>query len=175
MDEKKTVQSLDQLFAAGDAWLRKYGMVTGIAHNAIVMNLYVAFPKVKYLEYFLPESTENRKVWVILYVPLWRLLFMNRDKMVEDVIFFLREYLDSYDIRVELKRYKKGVEKHDQIPKNATEHFADINIRDDSVSVPTEDKPSANPTSTEPAAETIADGGQDSSGTSDSGSKPGPR
>lgn len=123
IDEKKDLESLEQLFAAGDAWLRKYGIVSKIAHNSIVTNLYVAFPKVRYLEYFLPEdSSKERKVWVRLYVPFWKLLLVNREKMVDEVIFFLREYLSDYDIKVELKRYKKGVEKSNEIPKEAHDH-----------------------------------------------------
>lgn len=122
MDEKKTVESLDQLFAAGDAWLRKYGMVTSIAHNAIVANLYVNFPKAKYVDYFLPKDSAHRKVWVRLHVPFWKLVFTNKDKMIDQVIDFLREYLTDYDIQVELKRYRKGVEKSDEVPKEAITH-----------------------------------------------------
>lgn len=123
-DDKKTVESLEQVFAAGDAWLRNHGLVTGIAHNAIVANLYVNFPKVRYLEYFLPEDGSRRKVWVILYVPFWKLVFTNRDAEVDKIIEFLKEYLQGYDIKVELKRYKKGVEKSDAIPTNAVDHVA---------------------------------------------------
>lgn len=124
MDNQKTVEDLDQLFAAGDAWLRKFGIVSPIAHNAVVLNLYAAFPKVKYLEYFLPEDGSRRKVWVILYVPLLKLLFVNRNKMVDDVIEFLKEYLHDYDIQVELKRYKKGIERSNEVPGKATAHLA---------------------------------------------------
>lgn len=122
MDEKKDVENLAQLFAAGDAWLRKFGLVASVAHNAIVANLYVNFPKVRYLEYFLPEEAGRRKVWVVLYIPFWKLLFTNRDRMIDEVITLLREYLSDYDIRVELKRYRKGVEKSNEIPKDALEH-----------------------------------------------------
>lgn len=129
MDEKKTVEDLDQAlneqtFAAGDAWLRGHGVLSKIAHNAIVANLYVNFPKVRYLEYFLPEDTERKKVWVRLYVPFWKLLFSRRERMIDNVIVFLRDYLKDYDIKVELKRYKKGVEKSNEIPKPAIDHVA---------------------------------------------------
>lgn len=123
-DEKDAVEELGQLFSAGDAWLRKHGMVTSIQHNSIVSNLYVNFPKVRYLEYFLPEDGTNRKVWVRLYVPFWKLLFLNRERMVDDVIGFLREYLVDYDIKVELKRYKKDVEKSNEVPNDAIDHVS---------------------------------------------------
>lgn len=120
-DEKKTVDNLEQVFAAGDAWLRRYGMVTGVQHNSVVLNLYMAFPKVRYVEYFLPKDQTKRKVLVQLYFPFWKLVFMNKDKMIDDVIFFLREYLNDYEVRVELKRYKKGVEKSDEVPNEASD------------------------------------------------------
>lgn len=123
MDDHKNIDDLEQVFAAGDSWLRKYGIVTPIAHNSIVLNLYGAFPKVRYLEYFLPEDSSRRKVWVILYVPFWKLLFTNREKMIDSVIDFLREYLFDYEINVELKRYKKGVDKSDEIPSSITDHL----------------------------------------------------
>lgn len=131
MDDKKAVEGLQELIAAGDAWLRKYGVVSSVAHNSIVLNLYVAFPRVRYVEYFLPEDTSRRKVWVILYVPLWRLLLTKRDKLVDDVIMFLREYLDGYDIQVELKRYKRGVERSDEIPTDAINHVGDAAAPDE--------------------------------------------
>lgn len=152
MDEKKTLESLDQLFAAGEAWLRKYGVVTNIAHNAIVTNLYVNFPKVRYLEYFLPQDvSRNRKVWVILYVPFWKLLLTNRERMIDDVIMFLREYLDGYDIQVELKRYKKGIERSNEIPENAINHVAPSGVQPESEN------------SAEPGAEPAADAGASTS------------
>jgi len=154
MDEKKTVDELtsvfsEQEFAAGDAWLRSHGILASIQHNAIVANLYVNFPKVQYLEYFLPEDTSRRKVWVILYVPFWKLLFANRDRMVDDVIMFLREYLRDFDIKVELKRYKKGVEKSNEIPETAIDHIAAApNVQPEPKSDPAPATPSP-----EPAAE----------------------
>lgn len=122
-DDKKTVEHLDQLFAAGDAWLRKFGLVTAIAHNSIVANLYVNFPKIRYLEYFLPRDSTTRKVWVVLYVPLHRLIFTSRDNLIDEVIQFLREYLDGYDIQVQLKRYKKGIERSNEVPNTAIDHI----------------------------------------------------
>jgi hypothetical protein len=110
---------LEAVIAAGDAWLRKYGVVTSFAHNAIVANLYVAFPKVRYVEYFLPRNPDARRVLVVLYFPTLTLLFSNRDKLVTRVTEFLREYLSGYEITVELRRYKKGVEKSHEIPSNA--------------------------------------------------------
>lgn len=175
-DDKKTVESLEQVFAAGDAWLRKYGMVTSIAHNAIVANLYVNFSKVRYLEYFLPEDTTRRKVWVVLYVPFWKMLFTNRDRMIDDVIAFLRDYLNDYDIKVELKRYKKGVEKSDEIPKQAADHVSDNVHAGDDLPKEGSDLQSVQPPETvppEPAPEAGREASQDQGSPVAAASEPG--
>ena len=127
-DDKKVVENLEQVFAAGDAWLRRYGIVSPIAHNSIVLNLYSAFPKARYIDYFLPRDMTQRKVWVRLHVPFWKLLFCNRDRLIDNVIDFLREYLHEYDIQVELKRYKRGVERSDEIPQVVTEHLGAVPV-----------------------------------------------
>ena len=122
-DSKKNVEELNQVISAGMSWLQKYGIISSVSHNNIVLNIYSAFPKVRYLEYFLPEDTSRRKVWIVLYVPLWKLIFINRERMVDDVVDFLREYLDNYDIHVQLRRYKKGVEKVNEVPTDAIAHI----------------------------------------------------
>lgn len=114
-----SVSELEQVISAGTAWLTKYGVVGPIMHNNIILNLYVAFPKARYIEYFLSKDTENKKVLVVLHVPMWSLLFTNKSRLIDNVIDFLREYLDNYEITVELKRYRKGVEKSNEIPKSA--------------------------------------------------------
>lgn len=167
MDEKKTVDDLDQVlneqtFAAGDAWLRNHGVIASIAHNAIVANLYVNFPKVRYLEYFLPEDSARKRVWVRLYVPFWKLLFLNRDKMMDDVIDFLRSYLANYDVKVELKRYKKGVEKSDEVPETAINHVAGDLLSDVPVPLkPTEEQLPVQPESGPGVPSSPAAGGDD--------------
>jgi len=105
--KKKALSELESLFIAGDAWLMKYGIVSPIAHNNIVTNLYMNFPQVKYLEYFL--DTENRKVEVVLYIKFWRLLFTRKDRLISDAINLLKEYLYNYTITVRLKRYTNQV------------------------------------------------------------------
>lgn len=110
-DSKKSVSSLENLFAAGDAWLRRHGMLDNpIAHNSIVLNLYMNFPKVKYVEYFLGTDPDDKQIRVVMHFPFWTLLFMKKEKTIDDVIDTLRDYLQDFNIIVELRRYKKGIE-----------------------------------------------------------------
>lgn len=110
-DSKKSVEALENLFTAGDAWLRRHGMHDNpIAHNSIVLNLYMNFPKVKYVEYFLGTDPDNKRIRVVMHYSFWNLLFMKKEAVIDDVIELLRDYLQDFDIVVELRRYKKGVE-----------------------------------------------------------------
>lgn len=107
MNEKKELDDLTKIFAAGDAWLRKYGMVDNpIVHNNIVLNLYMNFPKVKYVEYFM--NPKERSIEVVMHYGFWYLLFHNKDELIDQVIDLLKEYLHNFDITVKLKRFKKG-------------------------------------------------------------------
>ena len=107
MSERKDITDLEQIFAAGDAWLTKYGVVSPIMHNNIILNLYMHFPKVKYVEYFLyPNAT--RKIHVVMHYRFIDLLFRNKEKIIDEVIELLKEYLYDYEITVELKRFKGG-------------------------------------------------------------------
>jgi hypothetical protein len=158
-ENKQSPSELEAVFAAGDAWLRKYGMVTSIAHNAIVTNLYVAFSKVRYVEYFLPRNPEVRKVLVVLHFPTLTLLFSSREKLVNRVVDFLKEYLHNYEITVELRRYKKGVEKSNEIPDSA------LKLDDDALAA------SSNGTSQTINPDETKSGDSESHTTSDSESK----
>jgi len=111
MSDEKSVQDLEKVFAAGDAWLMKYGIVSKIAHNNIVANIYVNFPKIKYLEYFMPDPNlfpNKREIHVVLYLGFWRGLLTNKEKLIDKVMDLVKEYLHDYKITVEVKRYKKN-------------------------------------------------------------------
>lgn len=105
---KNTVEDIEKIFASGDAWLRKYGIVDNpIAHNSIIANLYTQFPKVKYVEYFL-NTSEERKIRVVMHYSFFSLLFMKKDKEIDKIVELLQEYLSEYIVEVELKRYKNN-------------------------------------------------------------------
>ena len=113
MNDKKDIKLLEEIFSAGDSWLLRYGVISPVAHNNIVANLYVHFPQAKYVEYFM--NVEERAIEVIMHFDRWYLfksfLFRKEEKLIDDVFSLLREYLHDYKITVRVKRYKKGIEK----------------------------------------------------------------
>lgn len=111
MNDKKNMEELQKLLQEGDAWLRKFGIVdpsmNKVFHNNIVINLYVNFPKVRYVEYFMSDKAEDRWIKIVLYLPTFTLMFTNKDKLIDEVVDLIREYLYDYDVTVELKRFRK--------------------------------------------------------------------
>lgn len=98
-------QELEKLFSAGDAWLMKYGIVTPVAHNNIILNIRVQCPKVLNVEYFL--DNEARKIDLTLFVSRWFLLFGRKKKLTKKVLDLLNQYLHGYEITVKLRRFKE--------------------------------------------------------------------
>ena len=105
---KKDIENLEQVIAMGDEWLRRFGVVSPFAHNTIILNLRMKFPKIKNLEYLL--DSEERKIELILHVPrgylFWITLFGRSDRFIDEVMMFLGEYLHHYQITIKLTPYK---------------------------------------------------------------------
>ena len=107
MATNRDIEELTNLFTSGDAWLRKYGVVDNpVAHNNMVLNLRMNFPHSKNVEYFMSKNPEHRRIKVILYFSFWRLLFSNRNRIANDAIDLVKEYLFDYDVSVEIRRWK---------------------------------------------------------------------
>lgn len=107
MATQKEVEDITNLFTSGDAWLRKYGAVDNpVAHNNMVVNLRMNFPKAKLVEYYMPKNTEDRRIKVVLHFGFWTLLFSKTNRIIDDVIDLVKEYLYDYEVVVELKRWK---------------------------------------------------------------------
>ena len=94
-NEKNAIKDLDALLVQGDTWLLRHGIVTPQAHNGITLNIYIQFPKVKYLEYYL--DPEDKKIDLTLYLPFWTLLFTNKERLIDDIFVMLAEYLEDYE------------------------------------------------------------------------------
>jgi hypothetical protein len=97
-------KDLEQIIAAGDRWLLDKGIITPLAHNNIVLNLY-ASTKVPFLEYFI--NIERKTLEVILYQKRWKLLFFGSKRIIQTAQQLLQEYLIDYEIKVKSKIYKK--------------------------------------------------------------------
>lgn len=104
-DKNKTI-------VAGDYWLREHGIVTDVTHNTLIRSIRVYFDKVKHLEYFI--STEQQFLIMTIYLKfsLFDLIksIFKKDNTVTEVLDFTRKYLPTYEVFVDAKRYKKGVE-----------------------------------------------------------------
>lgn len=102
-------EDLEKALIQGDSWLLKYGVVSSVTHNNIVLNLRVQFPAIKNLEYYL--DTEHRKIDLIVYLGFWRLLgmtlFGRRNAFMDSIIELLQDYLYDYNIKVKVRRYKR--------------------------------------------------------------------
>jgi hypothetical protein len=117
MDNKKPSKELEEILSVGEAWLRQNGIITPIVHNSIVINLYVMFKDVKYLEYYM--DIYSKKIDLTIYTSFW-VVFKNLLKTVfrsnkpllsDEVTMALLEYLPDYNIKVKMRVYKPEVEK----------------------------------------------------------------
>lgn len=88
--DEKDLENIEKIFAAGEGWLRKYGVVNPTMHNTIILNLRARFdPIVKNLEYFIDLDNEKRKIDLTLYVDVQELLYRGKGKYIKKVTQFL--------------------------------------------------------------------------------------
>ena len=96
---KKDKANLDKILAAGDAWLRKYGIMGDVQHNSIVLNLYAAFdPVVKDLEYYMDPEGEQQRIDLTVYIDIYELVLRGKGKYLKSIIKWLpdvRKYLNE--------------------------------------------------------------------------------
>lgn len=104
--QKPEIDNLQAVLVEGERWLLSHGVVTPVTHNNIVLNLYMNFPHVKLVEYFM--DTPNKTIKVFLYMNTWRALITNKENMTGDVLEVLSQYLTDFRIEVNFKRYKKS-------------------------------------------------------------------
>ena len=105
-DESKKM--LDQALSAGDDWLRKQGVITDFSINTIIAWVYLNFEKVENVE--LDVDRPKQRIYARIYLGFWTLLLMTlfrqKDELLDTIYNRLAEYLPTYEISVELKRWK---------------------------------------------------------------------
>jgi hypothetical protein len=105
-DEAKRL--LDQAFSAGDDWMRKHGVVTEFTLNTIIAFVYINFPNIKNVDIDLDRR--GSKIYIYLHASIWRILLWillgRRERVVDSVFDWVREYLPTYKVFVELRRSK---------------------------------------------------------------------
>lgn len=105
-DEAKRL--LDQVFSAGDDWMRKNGVVTEFTLNTIIAFIYINFPKIKNVDIDLDRR--GSKIYIYLYASIWQILLWivlgRREKIVDLIFDWVRDYIPTYKVLVQLRRSK---------------------------------------------------------------------
>ena len=133
-DEQDDKKMLDQALSAGDDWLRKQGVITDFSINTILAWIYLNFAKVQNVE--MEVDKPRQRLYVSVYLGFWTLLWMTllrrKDDFLDLIFNWLAEYLPTYEISVELKRWKGGTrqmvspEKEEEKPEEAPEAEGNI-------------------------------------------------
>lgn len=107
-DDAESKQMLSQALGAADDWLRKQGVLTDFSFNTILTWLYVNFEKVQNVE--LDVDRPQQRLYVRVYLTFWTLfwmtLFRKKDTFLDLIFNWLSEYLPTYQVSVELVRYR---------------------------------------------------------------------
>lgn len=107
-DEKDDKGQLDQALSAADDWLRKQGVVTDFSFNTILAWFYVNFEKIQNVE--LDVDRPKQRIIVRVYLSFWTLFFMTlfrqRDRFLDQCFDFMQEYLPTYEIQIDLVRFR---------------------------------------------------------------------
>lgn len=113
-DEKDDSKQLDQALSAADDWLRKQGVITDFSFNTILAWFYLNFKKIQNIE--LDVDRPNQRLYVRVYLTFWTLfwmtLFRQKDRFLDQSFDFLQEYLPTFQVSVELARYRGVGRKH---------------------------------------------------------------
>lgn len=104
--DEESKQLLDQAFAAGDDWLRKQGVVSDFTLNTIIVFVYSNFPQIKNVDIDLDK--QNNRIYIKLYASVWTILawmlFRQRQKLIDLVFNWVKDYIPTYKVSVELRR-----------------------------------------------------------------------
>ena len=107
-DEKDDKGQLDQALSAADDWLRKQGVVTDFSFNTILAWFYVNFEKIQNVELDVdrPKQQIVARVYLSFWTLFWMTLFRQKDRFLDQCFDFLQDYLPTFDVRVDLVRYR---------------------------------------------------------------------
>jgi hypothetical protein len=134
MDEAEDKEMLKQALSAGDDWLRKQGVISDFSINAILVSTYVNFPQVRNVE--LDIDRTNQRLYMRVYCSIWSILLMmilrRRQKFVDALFDWLQEYLPTYQLSVELKRWRgEGGGNGEAVINSRNERGVDVDTDED--------------------------------------------
>jgi hypothetical protein len=118
MNNNQDYNALRNVLQDSDSWLMKYGMITPQKHNAVIIDLYAVFPRIKLLEYYV--DPDNRRLELILYLSFWRLFLMfitfRTGHFLRNVLQRLEEHFEGYAVNIKLRRLSKAKEQRHEEP-----------------------------------------------------------
>lgn len=103
--DKKDLDNLQRILKEGSEWLTQYGIMTRAFVLELLSDLFDQFPDIVDLDYY--TEPETKRFEMTIYVNTLKLFFINKDKLVSDVLGFLENRLPEYKVLVTLKRFKK--------------------------------------------------------------------
>lgn len=108
--DEETKKMLDQALSAGDDWLRKQGVITDFSINTIIAWVYLNFQKVENVEMDVdrPKQQIYMRIYLGFWTLVWMTLFRQKDQFIDTVFAWLADYLPTYEVSVELKRWRGG-------------------------------------------------------------------
>ena len=127
-DDKDDKEMLDKALSAGDDWLRKQGVITDFSINTILAWIYLNFAKVENVE--MDVDRPKQQIYVRVYLRFWTLflmtIFRQKDEFLDLIFNWLAEYLPTYEISVELKRFRGGQRTKFSIEKDDADSLIEI-------------------------------------------------
>lgn len=103
---KDSFQSPTNFVTYADKWLRDNGVITPVLHNNLIINLYVNFPKAKYIEYYMdPDALEIEIYFHLTKLPY---LFTKEAKLERQARELISQYLPDYHVTARKRKFSGG-------------------------------------------------------------------
>lgn len=94
--------------SSADKWLRENGIITPVLHNNIIINLYVNFPKAKYIEYFM--DPEAKQIEIYFHLSKVRFILTNEVKLERQARKLITEYLPDFTVSARKRKFDGSTE-----------------------------------------------------------------
>lgn len=104
-ETKDQKEKFEEAFQAAQGWMDNYGIVTSEGHKQLKRMLETSVKGLKDLKYYVDDTA--MRVEVDLFFGGWKVLLSDTSKISKGVLEVLRNCLPEYEIRVEVKKYRK--------------------------------------------------------------------
>lgn len=108
MAKKADLDLKPQTLAAGDQWLRDFGIVHPQHFNVLSLNIRGYWPDIKHLEWAMDR--ESQRLVMVVYKKFRLRDLVRKHNIDQEVYEFVSGFLPTYEVSVICKRYKPGVE-----------------------------------------------------------------